>query len=77
MEGHLRRGVGSEIEYLFWGVKQSKSARGSGGMLPREILKLRSSEIAGNVYFSNHFWTFTVFKGGNQIKRKEALCPSL
>ena len=29
-----------------------KSVRGSRGMLPQDIVKLRSCEIAGNVYFS-------------------------
>ena len=50
---------------------------GSGSMLPWKILKLRSSKIAGNVYFFIYFYTFKVFKEGNQVTWKEALCPSL
>ena len=36
-------------------VPNCKSATGSGGMLRREILRLQSSEIARNVYFSSTF----------------------
>ena len=38
---------------------------GGPGMLPQEMLKLRSSEIAGKVYFSVYFCVFKVFKVGN------------
>ena len=47
------------------------------GMLPQEILKLRSSEIAGNVYFSIHCCIFSVFKKGNQATWKGVLWPCL
>ena len=46
-------------------------------MLPQEILRVGSSEIAGNVYFSIHFSIFKVFKEGNQATRKGALYLSL
>ena len=48
------------------GATQCKPARGPGGMLLQEILKLRSSEIAGNMYFSTNFCIFKVFKEGSQ-----------
>ena len=35
-------------------VLKWKLAGGSGGMLQREILKLKSSKIAGNVYFASY-----------------------
>ena len=57
------------------GVKQCKPARGSGGMLSREILKLGSSEIAGNVHFSIHFCICKVFKEGSQVTRKSGTLP--
>ena len=59
------------------GVKQSKPARRVRETGPPGNFELRSSEITGNVYFSIHFWIFKVFKEGNQITRKGALCPSL
>ena len=37
-----------------------------GGGGETTFLKLRSSEIAGNVYFSIHFCIFKIFKEGNQ-----------
>ena len=46
-------------------------------MLLREILKLKSFEIAGNVYFSIHFCIFKVFKEGNQVTKNEALWMSV
>ena len=76
MEGHLGRVFGSEIENLVWG-SEYKPARGSWGMLPREILKRRSAEIAGNAYFSIHFCIFKVFKESSQVARNGVLCPSL
>ena len=51
-------------------VPEWKLARGSWGMLPREILKLRSSEIAENVYFTSCFCIFKAFKEGNQVNEK-------
>ena len=45
-------------------------------MLPPEILKLRSYEIIGSMYFSIYFYILKVFKEGKQATRKEALCPS-
>ena len=44
------------------GVKQCKPARGPGACSPGEVLKFRSSEITGNMYFSIHFCIFKVFK---------------
>ena len=40
--------------------------RGPGACPPHESLKLRSSEVAGNVYFCIHFCILKVFKEGNQ-----------
>ena len=62
IEGHLGRVLGSEIEHLVWGVKQCKPARGSGGILPWEILKVKSSEIAGKFLYL--FLYFQSFQGG-------------
>ena len=39
---------------------------GSGGMLPRKILKLRSTEIGENVYFASYFCILKPLKEGNQ-----------
>ena len=68
------------IEHFFWGIQQvmkrqnilhdkkgyyCKSARGSGGMLSLEILRLSCYEITtGNVYFSICFCLLKVFKEG-------------
>ena len=52
-----------------------KLTRGFGDMLSGEILKLISSEIAGNVYFTSYFCNFRVFKEGSQGTQKGALCP--
>ena len=46
-------------------------------MLPGDILKLRSSEIVGNVYFTSHFCILGVFKEGNQVTWKGAFCLRL
>ena len=54
-----------------------QTGRGARGMLPREILTFRSSEIAVNAYFSTHFCIFKVFKEGNHVTQKGALFPSL
>ena len=58
-------------------VPTSKLARRVQGHAPPQILKLKSFEIAGNVYFSIHFCIFKVFKEGNQVTQNEALCTSL
>jgi len=39
-------------------------------MLPQEILILRYSKIARNMYFSTYFCIVKVFKEGNQVERK-------
>ena len=57
------------------GVKQCKPPGGSESMLSKEILKLKSSEIGGNVHFSIHFWICKVFKEGNQVTRKSGTLP--
>ena len=55
------------------GLNDANQLGGSRG----EVLKLRSSEIAGNGYFSIHSCIFEAFKDGNQVTRKGALCPRL
>ena len=52
-------------------VPNFKSARGSGGMFLHEILKLESSEIVRNVYFSIYFCILTVFTEGIKLHEKE------
>ena len=56
-------------------VPECKLAGESGNILPREILRLRSSKIAVNVYLSNLF-IFALFKECNQVPGKGALSPS-
>ena len=46
-------------------------------MLPRQILNLRSSEIAENVYFASCFCIFKAFEAGNLVLKKGALAESL
>ena len=56
----------NSLHYEKGPVPKCKLARGSGGMLLQEILKLKFSEIAGNMYFANCFCIFKAFKDGNQ-----------
>ena len=44
---------------------------------PREILKLISSEIAANVYFSIYFYILKIFKEGNKLHERGTLSESL
>ena len=76
VEGNLCRVSGSEIEHLVWGLNNANHLWGPGGMLPWEILRLRSSDFARSIY-SIHFCIFSVFKEGNQVTPIEALGPSL
>ena len=46
---------GSELEHLVWRLNNANKVGDPRGMLPLEILKLRYSVIAGNVYYSIHF----------------------
>ena len=46
----------NEIEHFVWGL--NNASQGVRGMLPREILKLTSSEYAGNLYLPINFCTF-------------------
>ena len=48
-------------------VPKWKGARGFRGMLPQQILKCRSSEIAENVYFAIRFCLFKAFMEVNQV----------
>ena len=57
--------------------KTMHTIEGGPGALSPEILKPRSFEIAGYVYFSIYFRIFKVFNGDNHVTRKGALFPSL
>ena len=39
-------------------------------MLSREILKFRSSEIAGNMYLASYFYIFKAFKEATKVHEK-------
>ena len=88
--GNIVKAGGGQIDWgspwqCFWKwdwalslrVKQCKLSRRSGDMFPQEILKLRSSEIARNVYFSIHFCILKAFKEGHQVTQRRALCLRL
>ena len=51
-------------------INSLQTSQGGPGNAPRENLKISFSEIAGNVHFSNYFYIFEVFKGGDQVTRK-------
>ena len=52
-----------------------QTSQGIWGMLPREILKLRSFEIAGNLFFPIHFLHFQCFQGGQPSYTKSVPSP--
>ena len=61
-------------------LRQSLSVNqlgGSWGVLLREILNLRSSEIVRKDVFFYLFCIFKVFEESTQVSRKGVLCPRL
>ena len=69
---HFGWAFGSEIEHLVWGVlKKANQLGGSEDMLLREILKLRSSEITRNMYFSIHFCISKLSRRATKLHEKK------